>query len=131
VQISSITFWSGSTAAVTPTNQWFALVRQSDRAVLRATTDDTTAAWAANTAKTLSLSSAYTPGSDTLAYVGVMVAATTPPTFCGKGLALQALAHLTPSLSTLSTSGLTTPSADGTTLAAGSGNTSLPYCYLS
>lgn len=85
--VSSITFMSDTTAAVTPTNQWFCLLDQS-RNVLATTVDDTTAAWGSNAVKTLLLATTiggatpggtYTPANALEVYVGInVVAATTP-----------------------------------------------------
>jgi hypothetical protein len=80
--ISKITFESGTTAAGTPTNQWFGLWSPA-RAQLALTADDTTTAWAANAEKQLTLSSPYTVPSDGLYYVSCMVKASTVPTLHG------------------------------------------------
>ncbi len=80
--VSAIGFVSGTRAAATPTNQWFALY-DANFNKLATTNDDTTAAWAASTVKKLNLTTAYrvlTPG---LYYLGVNVTATTTPTFLG------------------------------------------------
>ena len=65
--ITSITFVSGTTAVITPTNQLFGIFDDSagssggsGYALLRASNNDTSTAWAADTAKTLSLTSTYT-----------------------------------------------------------------------
>lgn len=76
--LTSLSFVSATTAAVTPTNQWFG-VFSSARVALRLTVDDTTTAWASNTAKTLALTSTYVVPSTGLYYFGVMVAAGTVP----------------------------------------------------
>lgn len=83
VPVNAITFVSGSTALVTGTNQWFALYNPTTRALIRQTADDLATAWAAGAAKTLALSSAYTPAVDERVWVGIMVAAATVPTLAG------------------------------------------------
>jgi hypothetical protein len=55
--ITSITFRSGTQAAVTPTAWWFALYSAAATpALLAQTADQTTGAWAASTTKTVALS---------------------------------------------------------------------------
>lgn len=80
--VNSISFFSGTTAAGTPTNQIFGLYSKR-WGLLGQTSNDTTTAWAANTIKTLNLSSAYTIPSSDLYYLGCMVTATTVPTYKG------------------------------------------------
>lgn len=87
-----ITFVSGTTAGSAMTHQWFGLAT-SDLKIMATTTDDTSTAWAASSAKTLALSkvnnvtaSAYTVPVTTvknrpvLYYVLILVAGTTVPT---------------------------------------------------
>lgn len=127
---SNIIIAAGTTAGVTMTNQWAALIRASDRAYLRSSADGTSGAIAANTQKTYALSSSYTPPVDTPVYVGLMIAATTPPSLAG----IQNLAATmnTPIVSSgLSTTGMTTPQADGTIAGAITGNVAMPWVALS
>ncbi len=80
--VTSLTFVSGATAAGTPTNWWFALYSPAG-ALLGQSADQTSTAWAANTAKTVALAAPVlitTPG---LYYAAVMVKATTVPTLRG------------------------------------------------
>lgn len=77
--INNITFWSASTALVTGTNQWFALF-DKDKNKLAVTADDTSTAWAANTAKSLVISGGFLTTYSGLYYLGIMVKATTVPT---------------------------------------------------
>ena len=120
VTITTITFVSGVTAAVTPTNQWFALCNSS-RTVLRVTANDTTTAWNASTAKPLNLTSTYTTTYSGLHYLACCVTAGTVPSFRGAnagtftGVAAQSFT---------STTGQTTPVAEGTTFAASTGRLS-------
>lgn len=104
----NISFCSATTAAGTPTNQFFALY-DNNRALLAQTANATTTAWAANTVATRALTSAYTATYSGLYYVGIMVAATTVPTL--KGLTAKTasqLAGTAPILHGNSTTGLTT-----------------------
>jgi hypothetical protein len=106
--ISSITFYSATTAAGTPTNQLFGLYDGS-RNLLATTTNDTTTAWAANTAKTLNLTAQYTIPSTGLYYLGIMVTATTVPTI--KGMAAPSASQIhgaAPIINGTSSTGLTT-----------------------
>jgi lysophospholipase L1-like esterase len=118
--ITAITFFSGTTAAGTPTNQWFALLSTAAApVVLQRTTNDTTTAWAVSVPKTLALQATWTPDSDTLVWVAIVVTATTVPTLSGSagaevtGLGARALLPVASS-----STGLTTPSAVGAVLSA-------------
>lgn len=106
--LTSISFFSATTAAGTPTNQIFGLY-DNTLALLRSSNNDTTTAWAANTRKTLSLTSTFTTTYTGLYYLGIMVTATTVPTIKGytarTGGQLNAAA---PSLGGTSNTGLTT-----------------------
>lgn len=106
--INSISFWSATTAAGTPTNQLFGLFDSSYN-LLRSSANDTTTAWAANSRKTLSLTSAFTTTYSGIHYLGIMVTATTVPTIKGNtakvGGQLNAGA---PTMGGTSTTGLTT-----------------------
>jgi hypothetical protein len=129
--VSSISICSSTTAAGTPTNQWFCLVRQSDLAVLAKTVNDTTAAWATNALKTLSLAAAYTPNSDEAVYLGVVVTATTVPTLIGWSVNAALIAALSPALSGNSTASLTTPDSLGATAAAVTSSSLTHWGYVS
>lgn len=80
--ITSISLWSATTALATGSNQWFALY-DKDFNLCRQTVDDTNVAWAANTKKTLNLTSSFTTTYAGLYYIGAMVKATTVPTLKG------------------------------------------------
>ena len=80
--VSTITWVSASTAAVSPTNQWFSLY-SAGRAKLAVTVDDTTTAWAANTVKTLALAAPYVVPTAGNYYLGCMVAGGQVPTLTG------------------------------------------------
>jgi hypothetical protein len=82
--VTNISAVSGATAANTPTNYWFALYSTAGTpALLAQTADQLTAAWAANTVKTLPLASAYTVPADGIYHVGIMVKATAAPSLLG------------------------------------------------
>lgn len=82
--VTNLTFLSGATAAGTPTNWWFALYDDSATPVLLAqSADQLTAAWAANTAKTLALATAQAAPRTGIYYAAVNVTATTAPTLAG------------------------------------------------
>ena len=82
--VTSLTFCSATTAAGTPTNWWFALYSSAATpALLAQTADQTSTAWAANTAKTVALAAPYTVPTTGIYYAAVMVKATTVPTLLG------------------------------------------------
>lgn len=106
--ITSISFWSATTAAGTPTNQLFGLY-DINLNLLRSSTNDTTAAWAANSRKTLSLTSTFTTTYSGIHYLGCMVTATTVPTLKGNTAKTNgALNSAAPSMGGTSTTSLTT-----------------------
>jgi hypothetical protein len=112
--ISNLTFVSGGTAAVTPTNWWFSL-HDSSRKALARTADQTTAAWAANTVMTKAIAqttagsaSSYTTTYTGLHYLGVMVKATTQPSLVGEGSVADVVASVAPGFGGTDT-GLSTP----------------------
>jgi hypothetical protein len=85
--VTNLTFGSGATAAGTPTNWWFALYSDAAVAALMAqSADQLTAAWAANTYKTLALAVPQTIVRAGIYYAAVMVKATTPPSLVGQNL---------------------------------------------
>jgi hypothetical protein len=106
--ISSISFFSATSAANAPTNQLFGLF-DSSRNLLRSSVNDGATAWAANSLKTLSLTSTFTTTYSGIHYLGIMVTATTVPTLKGNtakvGGQLNAAA---PSMGGTSNTGLTT-----------------------
>jgi hypothetical protein len=80
--ITTITFFSSTTPLAAGTNQWFVLI-DSTGVPLRFTVDDGANAWAANSEKTLALTSPYRITADGVYLVGCMVAAGTVPTIAG------------------------------------------------
>ena len=129
--ISTITFYSATTAGGTLTVQQFGLVRASDRAVLAITNDDTSTAWAANTAKTLTLATPYTPSDDVAAYATIVVAASQVPTLRGASVGHAAVATPVPILcgNTADTS-LTAHPAVAATMGAVTAGANLPLVVL-
>lgn len=108
VTINSISFWSATTAAGTPTNQLFGLY-DNNLNLLRSSNNDTTTAWAANSKKTLSLTSSFTTTYSGIHYLGLMVTATTVPTIKGNTAKTNgALNAAAPSMGGTSNTGLTT-----------------------
>lgn len=91
--VTNLTFVSATTAAGTPTNYWFALYSSaSTPALLSQSADQTSTAWAANTAKTLALGTPQVITTSGVYYAAIMVAATTPPTLLGKSVGIAAAA---------------------------------------
>ena len=128
--ISTITVCSGTTAAGTPTAQWFSLY-DANRNKLAVTADDTTTAWGSNSYKTLTLSSPYTVPTSGIYYIGVMVAASTVPTMAGF-LASTLVINLPPILCGADTTntGLTTPATAPATAATLTGSSNYFYAYV-
>jgi len=111
--VTNLTFVSATTAAGTPTAWWFALYdTAATPALLGQTADQATAAWAANTAKTLALATPYKVPVTGIYYAAINVTATTVPTLAGKSVvnAVDAGALVTGQkvLARTSGSGLTT-----------------------
>lgn len=131
VPYNGIAVMSGTTGAGTPTHQWFAFVRLSDRVYLRSTVNDTTTAWAAAALKPLALSSQLVLDVDTPVWVAVMVAATTVPSLMGKTNTLSAnINGLAPILSGTSDTGQTTPKTDGFVAQNPTADRNMPYIAL-
>lgn len=132
--VTTITF-AANTGPVTPTNQWFCLVRASDLAVLAKTQDDTTTAWTSGTPKTLSLaagaggSGVWTAGAETAVYLGCVTVAGTSVVLTAS--ALTAAANVAPLQTGNSTTGLTNPASLGATAAALNHVNGKPYAYCS
>ena len=85
--VTNLTYLSGGTAAGTPTNYWYALYSNAATpALLAQTADQTSTAWAANTAITLALAAPYTVTASGVYYAAIMVKATTVPTLAGATL---------------------------------------------
>lgn len=130
VTVSSITFVSRTTALVAGTNQWFGLF--SDALVpLRLTADDTSTAWAASTAKTLTLTSPFVTTYSGLYYLGVCVVAGTVPSLIGAQATTSLLAGIAPKPNGTSTTGLTDPASCPNPVAALTQTVSTPYAYIS
>lgn len=115
--IGHISFWSGNTAADTPTHQWFTLCDKS-MVQLLTTADDLTTAWGTNAEKKLAVAqiasgadSSYTVPSDDIYYLGIVVTANATPTFLGNN-GNSTLNNQSPNIAGNSSStGLTTPPA--------------------
>lgn len=110
--VSNITMSSATTAAGTPTNYFFALYSGA-RALLAQSANQTTTAWAANTVKTLAMTTPYRVPTSGLYYIGYFMTATTVVTLKG-GTAKTGgqLAAAVPILHGTSTTGLTTALPD-------------------
>jgi hypothetical protein len=106
--VSNIIVSSATTAAGTPTNG-FAALYDSARNLLAQSANQTTTAWAANTVKTLAMTTPYRIPTSGLYYIGFMMAATTIITMKG-GTAKTGgqLASQVPILHGTSSTGLTT-----------------------
>lgn len=116
-----------ATAATSPTNAWFCLVRPSDRAVLAKTSDNGAGAIGANTVLSLPLATPYTPTTDEPVYLGAVVVATGMPALASFNPARQPVSLIAGT----STTGLTDPSSLGATAAALVALNAIAYGYLS
>lgn len=82
--VTNLSFVSGATAAATPTNYWVALYDTSATpALIAQSADQTSTAWAANTVKTLALSSPYTVPKTGVYWAAIHVKAGTVPSLLG------------------------------------------------
>ncbi|MEU3563519.1 hypothetical protein [Kitasatospora sp. NPDC006786] len=90
--VTSLTWKSGSTAADTPTNYWTALYDDSATpALLGQSADQLTAAWAANTARTLALQTPVQITRTGIYHAAIMVKATAPPSLLGAATLVGAI----------------------------------------
>lgn len=80
--VTNLTFISGGTAAGTPTNYFVALYSGAG-VLLGQSADQLTAAWAADTAKTLALAAPVKVSKSGIYYAAISVTATTVPTLIG------------------------------------------------
>ncbi|WP_086765345.1 hypothetical protein [Streptomyces bobili] len=80
--ISNLTFISAGTAAASPTN-YFAALYNGAGVLLAQSADQLTAAWAADTAKTLALATAQRITKSGIYYAALSVTASTVPTLVG------------------------------------------------
>jgi hypothetical protein len=127
--VTSITFVSATTAADTPTNWWFALYSPAG-ALLGQTADQLTAAWAANTKKTVALATPVTVATTGWHRVACMVKATTPPTLAGVTLhnAVLSAALITGELPLSATSGSALTTTAPATIGALTAIAGVPLC---
>lgn len=89
--VTNLTFVAGATAAGTPTNWWHALYTEAG-ALLAQSADQLTAAWAANAAKKLALSSPVTITADGWYIAATSMTATTVQTLIGAAPVVTATA---------------------------------------
>lgn len=127
--VTSISFLTGTTAATSPTHQWFCLTDQNGN-ILGKTTDDTNHAWGANSVKTLALSTPWTPTTDTAVNIGIVITASTVPSLVGATSATSTN-NLTPIIAGSGDTGLTGPSSLGSSVSVFNASTVNPFCYLS
>jgi hypothetical protein len=82
-RVANLSFLSGGTAAASPLNWWFALY-DSAGALIGQTADQTSAAWAADTVRTLALATPYIAPSTAAFFAAIMVRASTVPSLICK-----------------------------------------------
>lgn len=128
--VSNITFFSATTAAATTTNLFFALFDGNSRALLAQSANQGAYTWAANSIKTLAMTTPYRIPTTGFYYVGVLQVATTIATLLGGAAKLNAIiASTAPILHGTSTTGLTT--ALPNPAAAITAGTASLYAYVS
>jgi hypothetical protein len=130
--VTNITFKSGATAADTPTNYWFALYSSaSTPALVGQTADQTSTAWAANTVKTLALTTPYRVTTTGVHYASIMVKATDLPSLIGKSLGIAgASAAILSSKVIAQTSGSGLTDTAPATITSGTAIPSVPLVVL-
>lgn len=108
--VSNITIYSATTAAATTTNLFFALYSgATSPALLAQSTNQGAYTWAANTIKTLAMTTPYRVPTSGVYYIGLLQVATTIATIAGGAAQLNAVSGTTaPILHGTSTTGLTT-----------------------
>lgn len=138
--VTNLIHWSGSTAMVSPTNQWFGLFDASFNR-LALTNDDTNGAWSTFQGKALALTSPYTVPRSDVYYIGVLIAAATPISLQGtssfnsnnilNGGNTAGVTVAVPKLQGNSSTGLTTPASCPATVTAPTGNLQMNWCAAS
>jgi len=129
--VANISFTSNTTAAGTPTNWWFALT-DNNFLQLRATANQTTRAWPANTSMSLPLASPFTTTYWGIHYLAICVTATTLPTLYGVVGNGSTVNNIPPRVCCLGLTGQTVPRTDGTNLAPSpAAFTAQAYAYVS
>lgn len=128
--VTSLTFCSATTAAGTPTNWWFALYSTAATpALLAQSADQASAAWGANTVKTLALATPYTVPTTGIYYAAVHVKATTVPTLLGAALNVNASSAVVTGQKVLAyTSGTGLTDTAPATIATPTAVATVPYC---
>ena len=126
--ITSITFVSGAGLSGL-SNQWFGLF-DSSLVPLRLTGDDTSTAWALNTAKTLNLSSTYATTTAGLYYLGICVVASGMGTIAAQA-STAIMTGFAPIISGSSSTGLTNPASCPNPAGALTATSTIPFAYVS
>ncbi len=130
-RVNYLTFVSGATAADTPTNWWFALYSPAG-ALIGQTADQTSTAWAANTAKKVALATGYTVPTTGIYRAAVMVKATTPPTLAGVSVRAAVSAAVASGQAVLAqTSGSSLTTTAPATIATPTAVATVPYVIAS
>jgi hypothetical protein len=131
ITITNLTFMSATTALGTGTHWWFALYSTAATpALLAQTADQTSTAWAANTAVTLPLASPYVTTTAGVYYASVMVAASTVPTLVS-ATALGSAGVLSTDKILAQTSGSSLTTTAPATITGATTVTNVPYVALS
>lgn len=126
--VTNLTFKSGATAGDTLSNWWFALYSPTG-ALLAQTADQTSTAWAANTVKTLALTTPQRVAAAGVHYAAVMVKASTVPTLIGASVGIAgASASILSSKILAQTSGSGLTDTAPATIATPTAVATVPFC---
>jgi hypothetical protein len=112
VPINWVEWFSSSTAANTPTNQWAVLMDLSGR-VVAVSSNLTTTAWAGNTRQRFTFTSQFTPAGAMPVWAGLCVTATAVPTLAGINTNQFGSQNYAPRQVGASSAGQTTPPSVG------------------
>ena len=129
--INGFAMCAGTQTAVSPLNQWMNLVEPATLTQLQISADDTVNAWNASNWKPFTLASPYTVTAGVWAlYAGVMVKATTPPSFLGGATGQVTVQQTAPQMTAGSTTGLTNPASSTSPVSALTAGLGVPYVVI-
>lgn len=104
--VTSISWYTGTTAASGTVSHWMFGLFDSSRVPLRSTADQTSTAWGASTIKTVNLTSTFVTTYTGLHYLGMFIVATVPTLMCATSTTVAT--GQAPITSGFSSTGLTT-----------------------
>jgi hypothetical protein len=123
--LTSVGFYSATTALSAGTNQWFCILNSAMQ-IVAVTVNDTSTAWTANTLKVLALTGTYVVPSTGQYHLGIVVTASTVPTLS----AVITLPTARRPRSFIADTGLTTPQSVGWTATPTANVTNTPWGFV-